>query len=112
MALEAAMSVSAPAKLLPDPRRAPLAATLLAVLLFVAQLGFLLHGLEHDAAEPDAYCALCVASQHVGDAMPMSAVVAPDAARAPAPSAMWPAPVRAAPLPSFRARAPPVPSLS
>lgn len=112
MAIEAPMSVSTPAKLLPDPRRVPLAAALLAVLLFVAQLGLLLHGLEHDAGESDAYCALCVASQHIGDAVPTAAAAAPGAARAPAPSALRPAPVRAAPIASFRARAPPVLSLS
>lgn len=105
------MSGNAPAKLSPNPRRTP-AAALLAVLLFIAQLGLLLHELDHAAAEPDAYCALCIASHHIGDAIPVPAVAAADAARAPAPPALRPVPVRAAPIPSFHARAPPAPSLS
>lgn len=112
MAIEVPMPRSATANPSLTPRRALVPVALLAVLLFLAQLGLLLHGLEHDAAEPDAYCALCIASQHVGDAVPMAAAIAVDAARTPALSALRPAPARAAQIRSFLVRAPPVPSLS
>ena len=41
----------------------------LALLLLLAQTGLILHELEHQSAAPDAYCALCLFAQHLGDAL-------------------------------------------
>lgn len=41
----------------------------LALFLLLSQAGLFLHELEHQSAAPDAYCALCLAAQHLGDAL-------------------------------------------
>lgn len=111
MAIEALMSRPATAKPSLNPPRALIPAAALAVLLFLAQLGVLLHELGHDAAVPDAYCALCIATQHVGDAVPPPVVVAATGVRALALPVPRPAPAAAAPPRFFLARAPPAPAL-
>lgn len=41
----------------------------LALFLLLAQTGLFLHELEHQSTVPDAYCALCLAAQHLGNAL-------------------------------------------
>lgn len=81
---------------------------LLALLLLLAQTGLFLHELEHQSTEPDAYCALCLAAQHIGDAVHMAqpAALASPPALPPLPIAV--SAVHAAHSVPFSARAPPV----
>lgn len=41
----------------------------LVLVLLLAQTGLILHEVEHQSAAPDAYCALCLFVQHLGDAL-------------------------------------------
>lgn len=81
---------------------------LLALFLLLAQTGLFLHELEHQSTEPDAYCALCLAAHHIGNALhstqPLAFASSP--ALQPLPPAI-PA-VRVVHGAPFSARAPPV----
>ena len=88
--------------------RRPGVQLLLALCLLFAQTGLFLHELEHQSTAPDAYCALCLAAQHIGDAV----YTAPSLALA-SPPALPPLPVEVPPARAvqgvpFSARAPPV----
>lgn len=80
---------------------------LLAVLLLLAQTGFVVHTLEHQSTAPDAYCSLCLAAQHFGDALPALAIQASSAPAALPPVALPSAGVHAVFAGAFCARAPP-----
>lgn len=57
--------------------RRPGVQLLLALCLLFAQTGLFLHELEHQSTAPDAYCALCLAAQHIGDALPSVPALVP-----------------------------------
>lgn len=79
----------------------------LALFLLLAQTGLFLHELEHQSAAPDAYCALCLAVQHLGDALhqtpPLGLVSTPTLL----PAQVGIPALHAAPSVPFSARAPP-----
>ena len=107
------MSSSRPAR----PTRAPaskhagrrLSAQLfLALILLLAQTGLFLHELEHQSTEPDAYCALCLAAQHIGDAAHQASQLTSASPPAPAPLPVEVPAVRVGQSVPFSARAPPI----
>lgn len=80
----------------------------LALFLLLAQTGLILHELEHQSTAPDAYCALCLAAQHLGDAV--HTALPPGFSSPPALPPAQPAvpAARTALCAPFSARAPPV----
>lgn len=109
------MSTSAQARLLhaPAPKRPARrfgVQLFLALFLLLAQTGLFLHELEHQSSAPDAYCALCLAAQHLGDALHVAQSLGHSSLQAlPPPARVFPA-MHAAPGVPFSARAPPVPA--
>lgn len=109
------MSISAQIRLQPAPAPKRSARRFgvqlfLALFLLLAQTGLFLHELEHQSTAPDAYCALCLAAQHLGDALHTAQSLGYTSPQAlPPPTLAVPA-VHAAPGVPFSARAPPVPA--
>lgn len=81
---------------------------LLALFLLLAQTGLFLHELEHQSTAPDAYCALCLAAQHIGDAAHQAPLLTPASPPAFSPLSVEVPAVRAGQGVPFSARAPPV----
>lgn len=79
----------------------------LALFLLLAQTGLFLHELEHQSTEPDAYCALCLAAQHIGDAVHTAQVFGLVSPPALPPLQLAVPAVHTAPRVPFSARAPP-----
>lgn len=107
------MSSSRPAR----PTRAPVSKPagrrlgvqlFLALFLLLAQTGLFLHELEHQSTAPDAYCALCLAAQHIGDAAHQASQLPPASPPALSPLPVEIPAVRAGQSVQFSARAPPV----
>lgn len=109
------MSFYNPASLIRGARanaagRRPGVQLLLALFLLLAQTGLFLHELEHQSTAPDAYCALCLAAQHIGDAVHTAQSLALASPPALPPCALEIPALHAAPCVPFSARAPPVQS--
>ena len=80
----------------------------LALFLLLAQTGLILHELEHQSTAPDAFCVLCLAAQHLGDAVHTAQLLAFSSPPALLPAQPAIPAARTAPGVPFSARAPPV----
>lgn len=83
---------------------------LLAVALLLAQTGLILHELNHESTTPDTYCAVCLAAQHLGSALPATSLLNPSAPPALAPADTALTRFVSRPAFAFSARAPPASS--
>jgi hypothetical protein len=79
----------------------------LVVFLLLAQTGLFLHELEHQSTAPDSACALCLAVQHLGDALHQAQPHGFWSLPTLSPTPFGVLPLRASPSVPFSARAPP-----
>ena len=95
---------------LPEPQRPGqrlLSQLVLVVFLLLAQTGLFLHELEHQSVAPDTSCALCLAVQHLGDALHQAQPLGLWSLPTLSPIPLGIIPLHATPSVPFSARAPP-----